>query len=43
MIPAYNPNNNIPKQIPGTIPAYIALKTAQYRKKRLTQNELIEE
>lgn len=29
--------------VPGTIPAFIALKTAQYRKKRLAQNELIEE
>ncbi len=26
--------------VPGTIPAFIALKTAQYRKKRIAQNEL---
>ena len=26
--------------VPGTIPAFIALKTAKYRKKRLAQNEL---
>ena len=26
--------------VPGTIPAFIAFKTAQYRKKRIAQNEL---
>ena len=26
--------------VPGAIPAFIALKTAQYRKKRIAQNEL---
>ena len=28
--------------VPGTIPAFIAMKTAKYRKKRLAQN-IIEE
>ena len=29
--------------VPGTIPAFIAVKTAKYRKKRITQNAIIEE
>lgn len=28
--------------VPGSIPAFIALKTAQYRKRRLAQNALEE-
>ena len=28
--------------VPGSIPAFIALKTAQYRKRRLAQNTLEE-
>ena len=28
--------------VPGTIPAFIAFKTAKYRKKRLAQNALEE-
>ena len=26
--------------VPGTIPAFIALKTVQFRKRRIAQNEL---